>query len=300
VRPTDRRRLGRSPVTVSALGFGTAAIGGLYADVPPAQAYGAVAAALSAGLTYVDVAPYYGSGLAERRLGEVLAGRPRDGFVVSTKVGRLIRDGGAVRDYSRDGVRRSLDESLARLGLSRVDVLFIHDPDDHWTQAAGEAYPALAELRAAGVVGAIGIGMNQAEMLARFVRETDVDVVLCAGRFTLLDASAGAELLPLCAERRVSVVIGGVYNSGILAEPAQGARYDYAPAPPALLRRARRLDALCRRYGVPLKAAAIQFPFRHPAVTAVLAGGRSTAEVLENVAMAEHPVPEGLWSTLAT
>jgi D-threo-aldose 1-dehydrogenase len=292
----ERRRLAATPVVVSALGFGAAAIGGLYTGVPQAQAYEAVEASLRGGLTYFDVAPYYGSGLAERRLGEVLAGRCRDDFVVSTKVGRLVRDGRVVRDYSRDGVLRSLDESLGRLRLSRVDVLFIHDPDDHWAQAVTEAYPALARLRASGVVGAIGVGMNQAGMLARFVRETDLDVVLCAGRYTMLDSSAGVELLPLCAARGVSVVIGGVYNSGILADPTPGAaRYDYAPAPAPAVRRVRRLDAVCRRYGVPLKAAAIQFPFRHPAVTAVLSGGRSAAEVTENIAMATHPIPAELW-----
>jgi D-threo-aldose 1-dehydrogenase len=220
--------------------------------------------------------------------------------VVSTKVGRLIWDSAVVRDYSRDGVLRSLEESLGRLGLSKVDVVYIHDPDDHWAQAVGAAYPALAELRAQGVVAAIGVGMNQSAMLARFVRETDLDVVLCAGRYTLLDASAGERLLPACIHRRVSVVIGGVYNSGILADPAPGARYDYAPAGHDRVGQARRLEEICARYGVPLKAAAIQFPLRHPAVACVLSGGRSAAEVTENIAMAQHPIPPDLWSALCT
>jgi D-threo-aldose 1-dehydrogenase len=200
-----------------------------------------------------------------------------------------------VRDYSRDGVLRSLDDSLARSGLDRFDLVFIHDPDDHWEQAAGEAYPALAELRDQGVVGAIGAGMYQAEMLTRFVRESDLDAVLVAGRYTLLDRSAARELLPECERRGVAVIAGGVFNSGVLAG---GTTYDYDTAPPGVLRRARELDRLCASYGVPLPAAALRFPRRHPAVTTVLIGARSAAEIQEDLRLAAMALPEELWKEL--
>jgi D-threo-aldose 1-dehydrogenase len=206
--------------------------------------------------------------------------------------------GTATFDYSRDGVLRSVEQSLGRLGLDRVDILYIHDPDEHFAAAAGEAYPALDELRRQKVVSAIGVGMNQSPMLARFVRETDVDVVLCAGRYTLLDQRALADLLPACAERGVGVVIGGVYNSGLLADPSASAHYDYAPPTDDLVARARRLASICARHGVPLKAAAIQFPYGHPAVTSVLTGARSAAELAENVAMFGRPIPAELWDEL--
>jgi D-threo-aldose 1-dehydrogenase len=196
-------------------------------------------------------------------------------------------------------VLRSFEESLRRLGLERVDVVLIHDPDDHMDAALGEAYPALEELRGRGVVRAIGAGMNQAPALARFVRETDIDCVLLAGRYTLLDRSAAADLLPACVERGVAVIAGGVLNSGILAAPRPGATYDYAPAPPELLERARAIEATCGRHGVPLPAAALQFPLRHPAVAAVLVGARSPAEITEDARLFELPVPDALWDELA-
>ena len=306
---TRLRRLGRTDVEVSPLSIGTAALGGLYAHVDEHEAAAVVRRALSAGLRYLDTAPQYGHGTAERRVGAALAGVPRDAYALSTKVGRRIveragADTGifadappsdAVFDFSRDGVLRSLEASLERLGLDRVDVVYLHDPDDHEAQARDEAYPALEELRAQGVVRAIGAGMNQTAMLERFVRETDVDVVLVAGRYTLLDRSAAAGLLPACAERGVAVVVGGVYNSGVLAS---GATYDYAPAEPALLARVARLAERCRAYDVPLKAAALQFPLRHPAVTCVLSGARSVAELDENIALLAHPVPDALWEEL--
>jgi D-threo-aldose 1-dehydrogenase len=253
--------------------------------------------------------------VAERRLGRRLARLPRERFVLSTKVGRLIRPLEAgdtadpegfvatpaakrVWDFSRDGVRRSLDESLDRLGLDRVDVALVHDPDAHVQEASEQALPALAELRDQGVVRAIGAGMNQAEMLTRFVRELDLDLVLMAGRYSLLDQRALAELLPACAERGVAVVIGGVFNSGLLADPGPGATFDYAPAPPELVERAGRLQAVCARHGVPLRAAALAFPFGHPAVANVLVGARTAAEVQDAVAMLGRPVPTDLWTEL--
>jgi len=307
--------LGRGGLRVSALALGTAPLGNLYAPVAEEDAAATVGSALEAGLTYVDTAPHYGLGLAERRLGRLLAGVPRDRFVVSTKVGRLVRplapgetadpEGFAdspparrVWDLSGDGVRRSLEESLERLGLDRVDILLLHDPDDHEREAYEQALPALIGLRDQGVVTAIGAGMNQAEMLTRFVRDLDIDVVLVAGRYSLLDQRALAELLPTCAARGTAVVVGGVFNSGLLADPRPGATFDYAPAPPELVDRAARLAEVCARHGTPLRAAALAFPFGHPAVTSVLVGARSAAEVQDAVACFEWPVPGELWADL--
>ncbi|HST65908.1 MAG TPA: aldo/keto reductase [Mycobacteriales bacterium] len=313
VGPASLRGLGRSGVPVDRIGFGGAAIGGLYEPVGEQQAAGTLAAAWSAGTRFFDTAPHYGAGLAERRLGAFLRTRPRDDYVVSTKVGRLLEptDGpgepdvfrGAPalvrrRDYSADGVRRSVAASLERTGLDRFDVLLIHDPDEHWEQALSGAYPALERMRAEGTVRAIGAGMNQTAMLVRFVRETDVDCVLVAGRYSLLDRSAAAELLPLCQQRGVGVLVGGVFNSGILAAPGPDATYDYRPAPAAVLDRAVALRDRCAAYGVPLAAAALQFPLRHPAVTGIVVGARSAAEVEANAALATLPVPAELWAEL--
>jgi D-threo-aldose 1-dehydrogenase len=321
VDPRATARLGGSDVVVTRLGLGTAPIGNLYRPVSDAEAVAVVARALELGIRFIDTAPLYGNGLAESRLGAALAGVPRGAYALATKVGRLLvpgaeRDPGQlddgqtiyretpglapVFDFSAAGARRSLEESLSRLGLDRVDVLHVHDPDDHPGEALGGAFRALDQLRAAGVVGAIGAGMNQAPMLVRFAREARPDCFLLAGRYTLLDQSGLDELLPLCAERGISVIAGGVYNSGLLADPRPGAPYDYVPAPAALVERAQAIGVVCARHGVPLKAAAIQFPLGHPAVTTVLTGCQSVAEVEENVAMFEHPIPAALWADLRT
>jgi D-threo-aldose 1-dehydrogenase len=313
--PVPSVALGRGGLRVSALSLGTAPLGNLFAPVAEDDAAATVHSALEAGLTYVDTAPHYGLGLAERRLGRLLAGLPRDRFVVSTKVGRLVRplapgetadpEGFAdpppakrVWDFSGDGVRRSLEESLERLGLDRVDIVLVHDPDDHEREAHEQALPALIELRDQGAVTAIGAGMNQAEMLTRFVRDLDLDMVLVAGRYSLLDQRALAELLPTCAARGTAVVVGGVFNSGLLADPRPGATFDYAPAAPQLVDRALRLAEVCARHGTPLRAAALAFPFGHPAVTSVLVGARSAAEVEDAVACFAWPVPDALWADL--
>lgn len=311
--------LGRSGVQVSALGFGGAVIGNLYREVSDETASATVDAAWEAGVRYFDTAPHYGLGLAERRLGAALAGRPREEFAVSTKVGRLlepvanpdraqdVRGGFAVPadfarrwDFSADGVRRSLESSVDRLGLDHVDLVLLHDPDEHWQQAVDEAYPALHALRDQGVVGAIGAGMNQWPMLRRFVVETDVDAVMLAGRYTLLDRS-GEPLLAECARREVPVLAAGVYNGGLLATdaPAEHAVYDYRPAPPELVARAARLVGICHRHGVSLPQAAIAFAARHPAVASVVLGARSPEEVRRNAASMNAPVPEALWEELA-
>jgi aryl-alcohol dehydrogenase-like predicted oxidoreductase len=295
--------------------FGGGSIGGLYQPVSDEAAGRALAAAWDAGVRAFDTAPHYGAGLSERRIGAFLAGRRRDEFVVCTKVGRLLVPAdedveGAegfygtppltrVRDYSRDGVRRSLEESLRRLGLDRIDIALIHDPDDFMCPALDEAYPALAELRAQGVVRAIGAGMNSAAPLAWLVERCDVDCVLVAGRYTLLDDSAASRLFPLCLRRGVAVLAGGVFNSGILADAADAARYDYAPAPPAVLARARRMNDACARYGVPLAAAALRFALRHPAVTAAVVGARAPEEIRNDVAYLSLDIPDALWAELA-
>ncbi|MET9493646.1 aldo/keto reductase [Streptomyces sp. NPDC006552] len=307
------RTLGRSGVPVTVLGFGAAGIGNLFTPVGDDEAYAAVDAAWDAGIRYFDTAPHYGLGLSERRLGGYLRGRPPGSYTLSTKAGRLLEpadgpgddlDNGfavpathrRVWDFSAAGVRRSIEDSLHRLGLDRIDVVYLHDPDDHAEAAFTQAYPELERLRAEGVVGAIGAGMNQAAMLTRFVRETDIDVVLCAGRYSLLDQSALAALLPAAAARGVRVVVGGVFNSGLLADPKEGATFDYARAAPHLVEKALRFKELAERHGTSLRAAALAFPFGHPAVTGVLVGARSAAEVRDTAAQLAARVPAAFWA----
>ena len=324
--PIERLDLGRTGLRVTRLGLGGASIGGLFEAIGDDVAVATVDHAWDIGVRLFDVAPLYGYGNAERRMGMALADRPRDDYVLSTKVGRLVRPTaeiapgadidrqrfgdrddafyvgtGPVRmvfDYSADGVRRSIEESLARLRLDRIDVALIHDPDDHWQAAIDGAYPALHRLREEGVIRAIGAGMNQSAMLARFAREGDFDVFLVAGRYTLLDQEALAELLPLCVERGVSVLVGGVMNSGVLAAPRPGSRFNYTPAPVDVVRRARRLAEVCERHAVPLRAAAIQFPLAHPAVRSLVAGVRRIDHLDEYPALMRRPIPAGLWAEL--
>jgi D-threo-aldose 1-dehydrogenase len=304
-------RIGKTSVTVTRFGLGCAPLGGLYASVSSDQAQATVDRAWELGVRYFDTAPLYGSGLSEARVGLALHDRRRNELVLSTKVGRLLEAGGRpdplfegapsatpVFDFSYDGALHSLEASLERLGLDRVDVALIHDPDDRYEDAVAGAYAALVQLREQGVVRAIGVGMNRAELLARFARETDIDCVLVAGRYTLLDGAALAELLPLCAERGIAVIAGGVFNSGILASDDGSGRFDYQSAPPELGERARRLAATCARWDVPLQAAALQFPLGHPAVACVLVGCRSPAEVSEDVRLFGLELPSGLWDEL--
>ncbi|HTA07977.1 MAG TPA: aldo/keto reductase [Streptosporangiaceae bacterium] len=315
--PIAQRQLGRSPVLVTELSFGGAALGNLFTPVDDEAASAAIDAAWDGGIRTFDTAPHYGLGLSERRLGVALARRARAEYVISTKVGRLLEpvaephgtdtEGFAVPahsrrvfDFSADGVRRSLEASLARLGLDRVDIALIHDPDDHGEQALREAYPALERLRSEGCVRAIGVGMNQAAMLTRFVTDTDIDVVLVAGRYTLLDQSAADALLPSALDRGVSVIAGGVFNSGLLAAPGVGATYDYQAAPDRLIARAQQLATICARFGVPLRAAAARFPLRHPAVASVLVGARSAAEITDAIQLRNSDIPAALWTALAS
>ncbi|MCY7303110.1 MAG: aldo/keto reductase [Thermoleophilia bacterium] len=303
MNPTSRVRLGTTSLEVTLLGLGTAPLGDLYEAVGDDVAEATVTTAVELGLGLVDTAPLYGSGSAERRVGRALASVDSSSVTVATKVGRLLRhvDGVGMSpafDFSYDGVMRSVEESLERLGLDRVDILHIHDPDDHHDEALAGAYAALDQLRSEGSIGAVGAGMNQAEMLARFAREGNFDCFLLAGRYTLLDQGGLAELLPLCVARNIAIIAGGVYNSGLLADPRPGARFDYEPASAALVARAVQLREVCDRHDVPLKAAAIQFPLGHPAVATVVIGARSPAELIENVSMFRHPIPGELWGEL--
>lgn len=294
----DTRPVGRTGLTVSRIGFGTAPIG--RATVPEADAIAAAESALAAGVTLFDTAPLYGAGRAERLLGAALRGVPRDSYVLSTKVGRIVTpDGRIVRADTRDGVLRSIEASLARLGVGRLDIVLLHDPDDHEREALDAVFPALAELRSQGVIRAIGAGMNQWEMPARFARAADFDCFLLAGRYTLLEQTAAATFLPLCRERGIGVFLGGVYNSGVLATgPTERATYNYKPLPPGVRERVGRIAATCERFGVPLHTAATQFPLAHPAVTSAVLGAVSPAEVAANLAALTDPVPQALWDAL--
>ena len=295
--------------------MGGAALGGLYQEVPEAVALATVRRAVDLGINFIDTAPLYGHGKSEIFLGKSLAGIPRNSFVLATKVGRILvpvnpgelapdefenpEPFRPVFDFSYDGVMRSFESSLKRLNLDSVDVLHIHDPDDHYEQALQGAYPALAKLRSEGLIEAVGAGMNQGEALARFARDGDFDCFLLAGRYTLIDHTGLKELLPLCVKKGISIIIGGPYNSGILASGAvPGAKFNYASAPAPVLETVRRLDEICRRFSVPMKAAALQFPLAHPAVACVIPGARSVAELEENFQMASHPVPDEFWQAL--
>ncbi|RKR87665.1 D-threo-aldose 1-dehydrogenase [Micromonospora pisi] len=316
MRADDLAPLGRTNLRVSRLGLGLASLGGMFAPVDQTQAVATVDRAWDLGVRLYDTAPVYGYGRSETRAGSALRDRPRDDYVFCTKVGRLIEPGGRDHqaiwadpppgvgprlDYSYPGVIRSVEQSLERLGLDRIDVLHVHDPDQDYPTALREAYRALADLRAAGVVGAVSLGVNHADVAARFLREAPApgpDCVLLAGRYTLLDQSGLADLLPLCAARGVAVMAAGVFQSGLLAEPRTGAAYGYTDVPAALLDRVRALREICARYGVPPLAAAIQFPFGHPAVATVVVGARAAHEVAENAALLAYPIPAGLWRAM--
>lgn len=307
-----RARLANN-LDVTAIGLGSAPLGGLFSAVSEADAEATIAQAWSLGVRFFDTAPLYGFGLAERRLGSFLRQQKRDTFAISTKVGRLLRPdpnsaeddhykgAPALRpqfDFSYDGVMRSVEESLERLGLDRVDVLLVHDPDDHYDDAVNGAFRALMKLRDDGTVKAIGSGMNQSEMLTRFAEVVPVDCFLLAGRYTLLDQGALSALFPICREKNIGILLGGIYNSGILANPHTSAKFNYQDADAALVARALELEALCKKHGTELKAAAVQFCMAHPAVTVAVQGARTAAEVSENIAMAELPVPQAFWQEL--
>jgi D-threo-aldose 1-dehydrogenase len=316
----SRWRLPTSGLPLPVFGLGCAALGNLYAPVSEAVAQSTLIAAWQSGVTYFDTAPYYGHGLSEQRLGHFLKSGAAPSAIVSTKVGRSLRPtGGEARpdtgfvdpapfdpyfDYSRDAVLRQVESSLARLGRDRLDIVFVHDVGarthgaDHeavFTSALDGAFPALAGLRSEGVVGAIGIGVNEVEVCITTLQHIPLDVILLAGRYTLLDQSALPELLPRCARDGIAVIAGGPFNSGVLAGAAH---YDYGAVPPAIAARVARLRAVCTAHDVPLAAAALHFPLLHPAVASVIPGARSAAEVTANAAHMRAPPPASFWKSL--
>ncbi len=322
VRHRDTHLLGDSAAAVTPLGFGAAALGNLFTAVTERDAAAALEQAWSDGIRYFDTAPYYGYGTSEQRLGSILAEKPRDAFCLSTKVGRLLRKDadwpsasefhgqhalGAVCDYGYDATWQSLDESLERLTLKRIDVALLHDLDPtvheaeaferHVRVALNGACRALEEMRRSGVVSAIGLGINDAYTAERFVREMPLDVVLLAGRYTLLEHASACSLLAECERRGISVVIGGPFNSGVLADDPH-LHYDYAPAPASIRTRVAKLRAVCARHRVSLGAASLQFPLGQPAVAAVIPGMRDAGQVRQNVEWLETSIPRVMWEDL--
>ena len=324
------RQVGKTDLSITQFGLGGTALGNIYNEVEEQAAFGTVNAAHQAGVRYFDTAPLYGSGLSEIRLGKALAQYSRDQVVISSKVGWSlvpidpdnppsinIFDNAlpykGVIDYSGDAIKRSLEESLKRLNTDHVDFVFMHDPDEaisiqpgrdlsevsHFDQAMKEAYPILDDLRSQGAIKAIGAGMNQWQMLADFARAGDFDCFLLAGRYTLLEQEPLREFLPLCEAENISVIIGGPYNSGILASGAiEGAYYNYQAATPEILERVRNIEAVCARHNVALQAAALQFPFGHPTVASIIPGARSIEELNANVGYFGQNIPTDFWTEL--
>ncbi|HWJ74825.1 MAG TPA: aldo/keto reductase [Kaistia sp.] len=328
MKATEKRKLGASGIEVTVLGLGSAPLGDLYEIIPEERATATVEAAYEAGIRLFDTAPLYGRGIAEHRFGHVLRQRPdeRDGFVLATKVGRhlvpeargkvdrSVFKGGLdfrlVNDYSYDGTMRALEQSYQRLGMNRIDIVHIHDVDhrtwggeapyrERFREACEGAYKALDELRTAGVIGAIGVGVNEIEPLIEFSRAGDFDCFMLAGRYTLLEHDALDELLPLCEKKGIGLLTAGPYNSGILATGAKpGAMYNYKPAPRDILDRVMAIEVICALHAVPLAAAAIQFPLAHPAVSAMVPGAVRPQEVRANVELIETPIPDAFWAEL--
>ena len=315
----ERRRIGRTSLDVTVLGLGTATLGGGRIPVSLGTAEAIVRAAWRAGLRYVDTAPFYGVGQAERAVGDALRDQPRQDWVLSTKVGRLLRPMpqpsaqferrhplpfDVVYDYSHDGIMRSFEDSLQRLGLARIDILYVHDigayqhganAPQHMQTLRDSGYRALEDLKRSGAIGAIGIGVNEREVLLEAMEWGDWDAFLLAGRYTLLEQAPLDDLLPKCASRGVSIVVGGPFNSGILAGRDT---WNYDTAPPKIAAKAKAIGTVCERHSVPLPAAALQFPLAHPAVAAVIPGPRNTAEFEANLKLLEHPIPSTLWAEL--
>jgi D-threo-aldose 1-dehydrogenase len=301
----------KSGLQIPEFGIGTSPFGGLFAAVTESAIQEVISTSLGMGLNYFDTAPHYGKGSAEQRLGRNISDLPRSAFIVSTKVGRLLvpsensDDPGwenstssveRVFDFSASGVERSLSESLERLQMDSVEMVFIHDPDGAADQAIREAYPVLEKMRDQGIVKTIGVGITSNEIPTRFIEETDIDVVLIALRYTLLDQSADEKLLPTALKRGVSVIAGGVFNSGILTSPKNGATFNYETASPEILERARRIEAFFDERGVALAQAALQYPMRHPAISAILVGCRSAFEVKSNVDLYNKKISEAIWA----
>jgi D-threo-aldose 1-dehydrogenase len=327
MNPLSKRTLGKSGVEVTVLGFGGGMLGEHFRRLTEADAQRTVEAAYQIGLTLFDTSPHYGHGVSEQRIGLVLRQHPRESYVLSTKVGRYLApptaerpldrspyvgglDFNEVFDYTRDGTLRAIDQSMARLGISTIDCLIIHDVDV-WTHGTEQAYQAkfkeamdgsyrvLHELREQHVIRAIGVGVNEVRVCMAFATAGDFDFFDLAGRYTLLEQGGLDDFLPLCEKRNIGIMLGGPYNSGILATGAvAGATYNYVPAPPDIMDRVRRIETVCRRHSVPLAAAALQFPLGHPSVTSMIPGTTSAANVERNFRCMSHPIPAGLWAEL--
>jgi D-threo-aldose 1-dehydrogenase len=329
MQPEQRKRIGKTELSVSQFGVGGTAFGNIYNAIEDDQASATIDAAIAAGLNYFDTAPLYGFGLSESRLGAGLAKHDRNSVIISTKVGWRLDPLAAdeenpslfanaprfrqVMDYSRDATLRSIEASLKRLQTDRIDILLMHDPDEsittdasrnqyevsHFVQAMDETYPILDDLRSQGVIKAIGLGMNQWQLLWDFAHAGDFDCFLLAGRYTLLEQAPLKRFLPMCLEKNISIIVGGPYNSGILATGAKpGAYYNYAPAPQPILDRVKRIEEVCARHGVTLAAAALQFPLGHPAVASIIPGARSAAELQTNLEYLRQPIPADFWAEL--
>jgi len=321
----EKKVLGKTSLELTQFGIGATGIAGMYTEVHRLQAMEALELAWTKGVRYFDVAPFYGFGLGERRMGDFLRAQPRDAFVISTKVGRLLRPSNPPPakerfyrttmpfvlefDYSYDGAMRSIEDSLQRLGLNRIDIALIHDIDTlthgktaqpiAFQQAMKGAYKALEQLRSEGVISAIGLGVNEWEVCSDALDYGDFDCFLLAGRFTLLEQTPLHTLLPQCLERSVSLIIGGVFNTGLLANPyAENLKYDYGPASAEKIAKAREIATVCKSFGIPLGAAALQYPLRHPAVATVISGARSGKEVSEIIQWMDREIPAALWDKL--
>ena len=303
----------RVDLELTRLSLGTAPLAGLFKSVDISESDQLIHTALDSGMNYFDTAPLYGHVLAEERLGRIL-GNVTKPFVLQTKVGRVLNwvekadpvpwfpDADPhiqpVFDYSADGIKRSLDESLKRLGVDQIDIALMHDAENHIPQAINIAYPVLADLKRQGIIKAIGIGINFCDVAVEIMKSVDLDIVLLAGRYTLLDQSAQNKLLPYALERKVDITIGGVFNSGVLADPKPGATFEYLPASDEIIKKAQDIGAFLSKQGLPLTAAALQFPLRHPAVTSVLTGSRNSKELLANMADFDLELPEDIWNQL--
>jgi len=303
----------RVDLELTRLSLGTAPLAGLFKSVDVSDSDQLIHTALDNGINYFDTAPLYGHGLAEERLGRILKTVTKP-FVLETKVGRVLNwvekadpvpwfpDADPhmqpVFDYSADGIKRSLDESLKRLGVDHIDIALMHEAENHIPQAINTAYPVLADLKRQGIIKAVGIGINFCDSALEIMKSVDLDIVLLAGRYTLLDQSAQNKLLPYALERKVDITIGGVFNSGVLADPKPGATFEYLPASDEIIKKSQDIGAFLKKLGVPLTAAALQFPLRHPAVTSVLTGSRNSRELLANMADFDLELPEDIWNQL--
>ncbi|CAB4678807.1 MAG: hypothetical protein F2653_04725 [Actinobacteria bacterium] len=312
-RHSQKVRMKRVPVEITRLSLGTAPLAGLFTTVENNESDLLIKTALAQGINYFDTAPLYGHGLSEERLGRVLRTVPEP-FILETKVGRVLNrvekadpvpwfpDADPhiqpVFDYSPEGTKRSFNESLERLGVDHIDIALMHDAEEHIPEAINNAYPVLADFKRQGIIKAIGIGINFCDAAMKIMKEVDLDLALIAGRYTLLDQSAQNELLPYALERKVDITIGGVFNSGVLADPKPGATFEYLPASDEIIKRAQDIGAFLSERGIPLTAAALQFPLRHPAVTSVLTGSRNSKELLSNIADFDLELPADIWAQL--